>query len=110
MGMNVVQAIGETGPLGTGDIARLLGTTERTVQRWASGDASPRREALDHLLEVKAVLDLAREVMPAYDTRAFWLRSPNSALNWEKPLDLIRDRKYRRVLAALTALGEGVTS
>lgn len=108
--MDVVRAITETGPLGTGDVARILGTTERTVQRWASGDSSPRREALDHLLEVKAVLDVAQEVLPAYDARAFWLRSPNSALNWEKPLDLIRERKYRRVIAALTALGEGVTS
>lgn len=108
--MNVVQTITETGPLGTGDIARLLATTERTVQRWAAGTSSPRRETLDHLLEVKAVLDLAQEVLPDYDTRAFWLRSPNSALSWEKPLDLIRDRRYKRVMAALSALGEGVTS
>jgi putative toxin-antitoxin system antitoxin component (TIGR02293 family) len=107
--MNVVEAISKTGLLDTGDIARVLGTTERSVQRWANEDSSPRREALDHLLELKAVLDLALEVCRPGDAR-IWLRSPIPALGYDKPLDLIRDREYRRVIAALTALAEGVTS
>ena len=102
--MNTVQAITQTGLLGTADLADILGTTERSVQRWARGDFEPRRDVLDHLLEVQAVTDLAGQVMDR--AARLWLRSPAPALDYDKPVNLLRDREYRRVIAALTAVSD----
>ena len=40
----------------------------------------------------------------------FWLRSPNPDLGYEKPLDLITQGRYQRVIDLLLALAEGVTA
>ena len=82
--MNVVQAMLETGLLDTRDIARVIGTTGRSVQRWAHGDASPRREATGRLLELKVVVDEAGWVMEP-DAARQWLHSPVPALGYDKP-------------------------
>lgn len=106
--MTATQDILNTGMLDPADVARIAGTTSRSVTRWQHDKTDPsRREVLDRLLELKAVLDLALRVMepgPAWT----WLRSPVPALDYGKPLDLIRDGEFRRVIAALAALGEGV--
>ena len=44
------------------DVARVTGTTARSVSRWLEG-ASPRRPAEERLLELKSVLDLLRRVL-----------------------------------------------
>ncbi|MDQ4130110.1 MAG: MbcA/ParS/Xre antitoxin family protein, partial [Actinomycetota bacterium] len=41
---------------------------------------------------------------PAHD----WLFSPNPLLDHHKPVDLLREGEYRRVLGAIDALAEGV--
>ena len=60
------------------------------------------------VLELRAVVDLARRVMRDNAAR-LWLRSPNPDLGYEKPLDLIAQGRYRRVIDLLLAVGEGVT-
>lgn len=44
------------------------------------------------------------------DAARLWLRSPNSDLAYEKPLDLIAGGQYQRVIELLLALAEGVTA
>lgn len=39
------------------------------------------------------------------EPRALWLRSPMPTLGYDKPLELIRDGEFRRVIQALEALG-----
>jgi putative toxin-antitoxin system antitoxin component (TIGR02293 family) len=90
------------------DVARVTGTTPRSVNRWLEG-SQPRRAAEDRLLELNAVIDLLRQVLRDEPAR-LWLRSPNPELGYEKPLDLIAAGEYRRVIGALLALAEGVTA
>src|SRR5690606_13835979 len=90
------------------DVARVTGTSPRSVTRWLEG-ASPRRPAEERLLELKAVIDVLRRVMRDEPAR-LWIRSPNPELDYEKPLDLIERGEYRRVIGALRALAEGVTA
>jgi transcriptional regulator with XRE-family HTH domain len=93
--------------LDQGDLARVLGTSTRTIARWLSEQSEPRHEARERLLEFLAVLERLGEVLrpsPAHD----WLFSPNPLLDYEKPADLLQRREYRRVLAAIAAMGEGV--
>lgn len=90
------------------DVAKVTGTTPRSVTRWLDG-ASPRRPAEERLLELKAVVDVLRRVLREEPAR-LWIRSPNSDLDYEKPLDLIERGEYRRVIGAILALAEGVTA
>ena len=90
------------------DVARVIGSTARSVTRWAEG-ASPRRANEERLLELKAVVDLLRQVLRDEPAR-LWIRSPNPELDYEKPLDLVHRGEYRRVIGAILAMAEGVTA
>ena len=93
----------------TADVARVSDTNPRSVARWKIDAATPRRDAEERLLELRAVVDLARRVMRDEAAR-FWLRSPNPDLGYEKPLDVIAAGRYQRVVDLLLALAEGVTA
>jgi len=99
----------DTHVIDPGDVAQITGTTARSVSRWIASKATPRRDAEDRLLELKAVVDLLRTVLRDEPAR-LWLRSPNPDLDWRKPLELIAEREYRRVIAAALAIAEGVTA
>jgi putative toxin-antitoxin system antitoxin component (TIGR02293 family) len=93
----------------TADVARVSGTHPRSVNRWHTAQSEPRRESEERLLELKAVVDLLRRVMRD-DAARLWLRSPNPDLQYEKPLDLVSNAQYQRVIDLLLALAEGVTT
>jgi putative toxin-antitoxin system antitoxin component (TIGR02293 family) len=93
----------------TADVARVSETNPRSVSRWKADAAVPRREAEERLLELRAVVDLTRQVMRDSAAR-LWLRSPNPDLGYEKPLDLIAQGHYQRVIDLLLAIAEGVTA
>lgn len=99
----------ESGVVDTADLARVSDTNPRFVARWNVGNATPRREAEERLLELRAVVDLARRVMRD-DAVRYWMRSPNPELGYEKPLDLIAAGEYQRVVDLLLALAEGMTA
>jgi transcriptional regulator with XRE-family HTH domain len=97
----------EKADLDQGQAARILGTNRRTVARWLGEESSPRHEARERLLELLAVLERLSKALrpqPAHD----WLYSPNPLLSYHKPVDLLREGRYREVLGAIDALGEGV--
>jgi putative toxin-antitoxin system antitoxin component (TIGR02293 family) len=93
----------------TADVARVSGTNPRSVSRWRTESVVPRRESEERLLELRAVVDLARRVMRP-DAARLWMRSPNPDLGYDKPLDLIATGNYQRVVDLLLAIAEGVTS
>ncbi len=92
----------------TTDVARVSDTNPRSVTRWRASESAPRRDAEERLLELRAVVDLARKVMRD-DAARFWMRSPNPDLGYEKPLDLVAAGHYQQVIDLLLALAEGVT-
>lgn len=97
------------GVVDTADIARVSDANPRSVSRWRAHEAVPRREAEERLLELRAVVELARRVMHD-DAARLWMRSPNADLDYEKPLDLVAAGSYQRVIDLLLALAEGVTA
>jgi transcriptional regulator with XRE-family HTH domain len=89
------------------DIARAIGSSPRTVYRWAKQEADPRARARDRLLEVSAVVgELSRVLRP--ESAHVWLFTPNPLLAFDRPIDLMRAGDYRRVLAAIEAVADGV--
>ena len=105
---SLLDHLAEGDVLDTADLARVSDTNPRSVARWKAQETAPRREAEERLLELRAVVDLARKVMSDEAAR-FWMRSPNPDLGYEKPLDLIAERQYQRVIDLLLALAEGAT-
>lgn len=93
----------------TADLARVSATHPRSVTRWRSEETTPRRDAEERLLELRAVIDLTRQVMQD-DAARYWMRSPNRDLGYEKPLDLVAAGQYHRVIDLLLAMAEGVTN
>jgi putative toxin-antitoxin system antitoxin component (TIGR02293 family) len=89
------------------DLARALDANPRTVSRWLNKEAAPRPGARERQLELIAVLErLSATLRPgaAHD----WLFTPNATLDHYKPVDLLREGEFRRVLGAIDALAEGV--
>lgn len=99
----------ETDVIDSADVARVSGRDSRSVSRWLAGQAEPRRESEERLLELKAVVDLLRRVMRD-DAARLWMRAPNPDLAYEKPLDLVAQGEYQRVVGLLLAIAEGVTT
>lgn len=91
------------------DVALVSDTNQRSVARWRAEQACPRRQAEDRLLELGAVVDLARMVMRD-DAARLWMRAPNRDLGFEKPLNLVKEGQYQRVVDLLLALAGGVTT
>ena len=93
----------------TADLALVSEANPRSVTRWRTQRVAPRRQAEERLLELRAVVDLARRVMRD-DAARLWMRSPNPDLRYEKPLNLVAKGQYQRVVDLLLALAEGVTT
>ena len=89
------------------DIARVVGSSPRSISRWARGDADPRSRSRDRLLETSAVVNELSGVLTA-DAAHVWLFTPNPFLDCDRPIDLVAEGQYRRVLAAIEALADGV--
>ena len=102
-----LESVLEGSELGYRDVARIVDASPRSVARWATTDTEPRRASRERLLELFAVMERLQAVVrpaAAHD----WLYTPNPTLENEKPADLLRRGEYRRMLAIIDALGEGV--
>ena len=87
-------------------IARLTGRSIRTAERWVNGETKPRGEGRERLAALNAVLEALAAALPKADA-ADWLQRPNVELDFDSPAELIARNEAKRVLALLTALGEG---
>lgn len=90
-----------------GGVARILGKDPKTVTRWLRQDTLPRWQTREQLLALNVLLERLAQVVAPPATEE-WLFTPLPALDYERPVDLIRAGKHRRVLAVIDALGEGV--
>ncbi|MDE0196002.1 MAG: DUF2384 domain-containing protein [bacterium] len=91
------------GVLTVGDLAQVTRTSKRDVVRWRYRGATVRRDVEERLLELRAVVDLARKAMPDREARA-WLRSPQPELEGNRPLDAISEGKAFAVIDLLGVL------
>ena len=104
-----VHELTDEGRLSQQDVAQIVGAAPRTVARWIAGTASPQRDARTRLLELAYVAEQLAEVIRREDIN-LWIFSPNRLLGGDKPADRIRDGDYKKVLAVIDALAEGVVA
>ena len=79
----------------------------KTVLRWLRQDTVPHWDTREILLALDVVLERLAEVIQP-EAAEEWLFTPVPALDYERPVDLVRSGEYRRVLALIDGLGEGV--
>ena len=96
------------GVLTVGDLAQVTRTSKRNVVRWRYRGATVRRDVEERLLELRAIVDLARRAMPDQEARS-WLRSPQPELDGQRPLDLVSEGTAYLVIDVLSALVEATT-
>ena len=89
-----------------GEVADVTGVKTRQVQHWASGSHRPQPEARDRLLELHYVVDRLRDVYTPEGIE-IWLHGRNRSLKGEKPIDLLREGDFERVLYAIDRLAAG---
>jgi transcriptional regulator with XRE-family HTH domain len=89
------------------EIARALGSDERTVRRWAADPGSrPQVRHARRLDDLRHLVVLLQDTLPG-EQAARWLRARNRRLAGERPLDLLAADQYDRVLAAAEAYVDG---
>ena len=99
--------INDTLALSQEEIAVIVGTTTRSVSRWASEEAVPQRLNRQRLIELAYVAETVAGVLKPDDAN-LWLMSPNRLLAHDSPAERIRQGDYRSVLALLDALADGI--
>jgi putative toxin-antitoxin system antitoxin component (TIGR02293 family) len=106
-GRTRLAAVMERAGLDTADVARILDRPARSVSRWLTEEGEPRWEARERLLEVTFVIERLCQVIEPRAAQD-WLFTPNTELGYRKPVELLREGRFREVLAIVDALGEGV--
>ena len=99
----------EKGALDSSAVARIVRASPRTVSRWANDETEPRWEYRERLLELFAVVERLQKVIEPAACHD-WLFTPNPALDFAKPVELLREGNFRKVLGVIDSLGEGVFS
>jgi DNA-binding transcriptional regulator YiaG/acyl carrier protein len=79
------------------ELSAAVGTSLRSVQNWASGDAAPRGAGRDRLLDIQFMVDELRSVYTEEGIE-IWLHARNRNLGGSRPIDLLTSGKVEQVL------------
>ena len=92
------------------DLAQVLRVDQRTITRWAAGDAFPRHGARDRLEALAALDERLTETFVSWDAARAWLRMPTRYLGDMAPIEAIRAGRIDRVMALIEAIDSGFAS
>jgi DNA-binding transcriptional regulator YiaG len=94
--MRVVEKVTSSG-ITQAELAKAVGTGPRSVQNWASGNNTPRGRSAEKLLDVHAIVDILSD---SYTPEGIdiWFHSRNRNLDMRRPIDLLTEGDFDRVL------------
>jgi transcriptional regulator with XRE-family HTH domain len=78
------------------DIARATGSGVSTVSAWLRRERAPRGRRAERLVELSSIADRLAAVLGA-ERVPVWLNKPVTALDHQKPLEVIADGRYEQV-------------
>jgi DNA-binding transcriptional regulator YiaG len=85
--LRIVDQVTRTG-ISQRELGEAVGASVRTVQNWASGQAAPRGNSRERLLDVQYVVEELRDVYTDEGIQ-IWLRARNRNFGGQRPIDLI---------------------
>lgn len=94
--------------LSSGDLARILDSSPRTIDRWRLGQAYPQNAMRRRLAGLVALHHHLLETFATPGTSRTWLRQTSHFLGGLTPLEVLKAGRPDRVEAALEALDSGV--
>jgi transcriptional regulator with XRE-family HTH domain len=94
--MRVVEEVTTAG-ITQAELAKAVGSGPRAVQNWASGQNTPRGEAVKRLLDVRTVVQLLSDSYTA-EGIDIWLHARNRKLDMRRPMDLIIDGQIEKII------------
>lgn len=74
--------------LNQAEFARLVGLSARTVAAWEGG-MNLKESSFRNIVQIGRLYSHLRKVFPDDSTLGTWLRTPNSAFEGKKPLEVI---------------------
>jgi transcriptional regulator with XRE-family HTH domain len=95
---------------GSRDLAQALGVDQRTLARWAAGDAFPRHGAKDRLEALAALDGRLNETFVSWEAARAWLGTPSRYLGDIAPIEAVRAGRSDRVMALIEAIDSGFAS
>lgn len=96
-----LRAFGKDIGLRDRELMGLAGVSRATLSRWRKEGEGERPPALDDLRVIAALLIRSGAIRP--QSVAGWLRSRNKGLDWNRPIDVLRDGDFAAVLSAAEA-------
>lgn len=92
------------------DLAQALGVDQRTIARWAAGDAFPRHGAKERLEALADLDERLNETFVSWDAARTWLQAPTRYLGDMAPIEAVRAGRIDRVVALIEAIDSGFAS
>lgn len=95
--------------LSQAELAKIIGTTPRTVSRWRSTSrqhVEPNAAAARKLRDIERMAFLMESDFGRRQSIE-WLRRPSKALRGQAPIDVMLDGDYERVLGLVLMFGQG---
>jgi transcriptional regulator with XRE-family HTH domain len=96
-----LQALSKDLRLRDRELMELAGVSRATLARWRKEGDAERPPQLDDLRVIAIKLIQSGALRPA--SVAGWLRSRNHGLDWQRPLDVLREGEFPLVLSAAEA-------
>jgi len=90
------------------ELARAMGTSDRTVMRWLADETYPQHDARAKLDELTTLVQRLDESFKTPQGPAMWLRARSGYFGDLAPLDALLSGRIDAVDAALEALDAGV--
>jgi len=95
--------------IGSDDVLRVLGISERTLQRASIADKPLDSNASDRALRLATVTSQAIDVLGSQDAAERWLSSPAIGLDRRRPIDLLQSSEGTELVKTLlTRMDYGV--
>ena len=108
--MPVIKQLKEDFGFTSRDLAQALGVDQRTIIRWASGEAFPRHGAKDQLEALAALDERLTEMFVSWYAARTCLTAPSRYLGEMAPIEAVRAGRPDRVIALVEAIDSGFAS
>jgi len=89
------------------ELGHILEVSDRTLRRWRSGSAQPRKGARARIEDLNELRHLLEAAFPDSSARRAWVQSRSGMLRGRTPISLLRAGKVMRVCEALAAFEDG---
>lgn len=89
------------------DISRATHVRVRQVQHWLAGTSKPQSPSLERLVDLSYLVERLSDIYKAEGIE-IWLHARNRALDGSRPIELLEEDQFDRVISLVEQLTQGV--